>query len=70
MSLNLWFKLETNDGRWHVEETWPPEDMTWDLQDIGTNWLITGSSVNGFGSSVTLVSEELSELTHMSEKHI
>jgi hypothetical protein len=59
-------QIQTNDGRWHVEETWPPEDMTWDLQDIGTNWLITGSSVDGFGSSVTLVSEELSELTHIS----
>ncbi|GIS43663.1 MAG: hypothetical protein Ct9H90mP16_07330 [Candidatus Poseidoniales archaeon] len=24
-------QIQTNDGKWHVEETWPPEDMTWAL---------------------------------------
>lgn len=22
-------QIQTQDGRWHVEDTWPPEDMTW-----------------------------------------
>jgi len=22
-------QIQTNDGMWHVEETWPPEDLTW-----------------------------------------
>ena len=22
-------QIQTNDGKWHVEETWPPEDMEW-----------------------------------------
>ena len=59
-------QIQTNDGRWHVEDTWPPEDMTWNLADIGTDWMVTGDTVNGQGASVTLVSGELTELTHIS----
>ena len=59
-------QIQTNDGRWHVERTWPPEDMTWNMQDIGTTWSTTGTTVNGQGASVTLVSEPLTELTHLS----
>ncbi len=59
-------QIQTNDGRWHVEDTWPPEDMTWNLADIGTDWTVTGDTVNGQGASVTLVSGELTELTHIS----
>ena len=22
-------QIQTNDGKWHVEEAWPPEDMEW-----------------------------------------
>ena len=22
-------QIQTHDGKWHVEETWPPEDMEW-----------------------------------------
>jgi len=22
-------QIQTQDGRWHVEDTWPPEDLTW-----------------------------------------
>ena len=29
-------QIQTNDGKWHLEETWPPEDMTWDMQEIGS----------------------------------
>ena len=59
-------QIQTNDGKWHLEETWPPEDMTWNMQEIGSSWSITGTTVNAQGSSVTLVSEELTELTHIS----
>ena len=59
-------QIQTNDGRWHVERTWPPEDMNWSLEEIGTDWSITGTTVNGFGSTVTLTSDELSDLIHIS----
>ena len=59
-------QIQTNDGKWHVEDTWPPADMIWDMQEIGTSWSVTGTTVNGQGSSVTLVSEELTGLTHIS----
>lgn len=59
-------QIQTNDGKWHLEKTWPPEDMTWNMQEIGSSWSITGTTVNAQGSSVTLVSEELTELTHIS----
>ena len=58
-------QIQTNDGKWHLENTWPPEDMAWNMQEIGTSWSITGTTVNAQGSSVTLVSEELTELTHI-----
>ena len=48
-------QIQTNDGQWHVEETWPPEDMTWLMQEIGTEWSGDGV-VNGLGGSVTLTS--------------
>ena len=28
-------QIQTHDGQWHVEETWPPEDMTWQMGSIG-----------------------------------
>ena len=59
-------QIQTNDGRWHLEDTWPPEDMIWDLQEIGNSWSATGTTVNAQGSTVTLVSEELTKLTHIS----
>ena len=31
-------QIQTHDGQWHVEETWPPEDMTWQMEEIGTEW--------------------------------
>jgi len=59
-------QIQTNDGHWHVEETWPPEDMEWDIQDLSSLWTQTGDSVNGFGEEVTLVSQPFEEETHIS----
>jgi hypothetical protein len=36
------------------------------MHEIGNSWSVTGSTVNAQGSTVTLVSEELTELTHIS----
>ena len=59
-------QIQTNDGRWHVEETWPPEDMTWVLQDISSDWEGASGTVNGLGSSVTITSGVFEEETHVS----
>ena len=58
-------QIQTNDGQWHVEETWPPEDMTWLMQEIGTEWLGDGV-VNGLGGSVTLTSPQYEDALHIS----
>ena len=59
-------QIQTNDGRWHVEETWPPEDMNWLLQDISSEWDGASGTVNGQGSSVTITSGIFEEETHVS----
>ncbi|MFL2984792.1 MAG: CocE/NonD family hydrolase [Candidatus Poseidoniaceae archaeon] len=59
-------QIQTNDGRWHVEETWPPEDMTWLLQDISSDWDGASGTVNGLGSSVTITSGVFEQDTHVS----
>ena len=48
-----------------VEKTWPPEDMQWTLEDLGT-WSKTGTVVNGFGSSVSFTSNAFEDLIHLS----
>ena len=58
-------QIQTNDGQWHVEKTWPPEDMQWTQDDLGT-WSKTGTVVNGFGSSVTYTSNAFEDLMHLS----
>ena len=58
-------QIQTNDGQWHVEETWPPEDMTWLMQEIGTEWSGDGV-VNGLGGSVTLTSPSYEDALHIS----
>jgi len=37
-------QIQTHDGKWHVEETWPPEDMTW--------WPVPLDSTEGAGGTV------------------
>ena len=29
-------QMQTNDGQWHVEQTWPPEDMEWEMFDVNS----------------------------------
>ena len=58
-------QIQTHDGQWHVEETWPPEDMMWQLESIGTEWSGSGV-VNGLGGSVTLASEVYENGLHIS----
>ncbi len=57
-------QIQTNDGKWHVEETWPPTDMTWDIQDLsewdGATGIVSASS------SITIVSPTFSEEMHLS----
>lgn len=37
-------QIQTHDGKWHVEETWPPEDMTW--------WPLTLDTTEGTSGTV------------------
>lgn len=37
-------QIQTHDGAWHVESTWPPEDMTW--------WPVSLDSTEGDGGTV------------------
>ena len=49
-------QMQTNDGKWHVEETWPPEDVEWREYDVGT-WESSGSfTVSATSSALTLTS--------------
>ena len=41
----LHVQMQRQDGRWHVEDTWPPEDMTWEE--------ITLDEATGSGSTVS-----------------
>ena len=57
-------QIQTNDGGWHVEETWPPEDLTWDFQALDTA-VAEGTRVSAT-SSTSFVMPELSEGIHIS----
>ena len=59
-------QIQTNDGRWHVEETWPPNDVELLLQDLSSDWTGASGTVNGFGSSVSMVSPVFDSETHIS----
>ncbi len=37
-------QIQTHNGKWHVEETWPPEDMSW--------WPVTLDTTEGAGGTV------------------
>ena len=58
-------QIQTHDGQWHVEKTWPPEDMTWQVEGIGTEWSGDGI-VTGLGGSVTLTSQVYEDGLHIS----
>ncbi len=57
-------QIQTHDGKWHVEETWPPADLSWWRSDLGAmqsngEWVSITSS-----ASITVPSFE--ETTHIS----
>ena len=57
-------QIQTNDGKWHVEETWPPEDMTWDLHDL-SEWEGSSGGVSANGG-ITINSPVFEEEIHFS----
>ena len=58
-------QIQTNDGKWHVEETWPPTDLSWDLQDL-SEWDGIGNGVVSATSSISIVSPVFEEEIHLS----
>ena len=59
-------QIQTNDGRWHVEETWPPEDVNLLLQDLSSEWDGASGTVSGLGSSISMTSPVFDNETHIS----
>jgi predicted acyl esterase len=57
-------QIQTNDGMWHVEETWPPTDLTWDISTLDAATAQGG--VVSATSSATFVMPELTEDVHIS----
>lgn len=57
-------QMQTHDGRWHVEETWPPEDMEWMTMDVST-WDSSGGMSVSSSSSLTLISPPMEEDLHI-----
>ncbi len=58
--------IQTNDGRWHIESTWPPEDMGRIDADL-SEWSQQGAGIGGPAlSTVTLTSPPLEEDLHLS----
>ena len=57
-------QIQTHDGMWHVEETWPPEDLTWNLATLDT--ATSQGGVVSATSSATFIMPELTEDIHIS----
>ena len=57
-------QIQTNDGKWHVEDTWPPEDLSWDYQDL-SKWQGADGVVNT-NSAISIVSPAFEEEIHIS----
>ncbi len=57
-------QMQTHDGRWHLEETWPPADISWELHDIG-EWG-SASGVVSANSAISIVSPAFEEEIHLS----
>ena len=58
-------QVQTHDGDWHLEETWPPSDMQWLTEDIGSDWSGASGVVSSL-SSVTLTGPAFAEETIIS----
>jgi len=52
-------QIQTHDGQWHVEETWPPEDMTW--------WPVPLDQVQGNSGTVSASSQVAFTLDPLTE---
>ena len=52
-------QIQTHDGQWHVEETWPPEDMTW--------WPVPLDQVQGDSGTVSASSQVAFTLDPLTE---
>jgi predicted acyl esterase len=57
-------QVQTNDGRWHVESTWPPEDLSWWSMGLDEGQA-DGSIVNN-GASIEIVFPPLEQEIHAS----
>ena len=57
-------QMQTHDGRWHLEETWPPSDLKWDLHDLSI-WEGSTGSVS-FTSQMTIKSSTFENEIHIS----
>ena len=57
-------QVQTNDGKWHVEETWPPEDMEWNYFEAGS-WDSSGGMSVSASSSLTFTSPPMEEEIHI-----
>ncbi|MDP7001622.1 MAG: CocE/NonD family hydrolase [Candidatus Poseidoniaceae archaeon] len=57
-------QMQTHDGRWHLEETWPPEDMTWELDNLN-DWSGQQGTVNANGA-LSFVSPPFEDEIHLS----
>ncbi len=49
---DLHVQMQRNDGKWHVEDTWPPSDMTWER--ITLDQTTVDGNVVSINSDVTL----------------
>jgi len=52
-------QIQTHNGQWHVEETWPPEDMTW--------WPVSLDGVEGTSGTVNANNEQRFSLPALEE---
>lgn len=57
-------QMQTHDGRWHLEETWPPADITWENHDIAEWESATG--VVSATQAVNMISPVFEDEIHIS----
>jgi len=57
-------QMQTHDGRWHLEETWPPADITWENHDIAEWESATG--VVSATQAVNMLSPVFEDEIHIS----
>ena len=57
-------QMQTHDGRWHLEETWPSEDITWQEHEI-SDWSGSSGRVSST-SQLSIIGPEFVEEIHFS----